>query len=215
MIEWDSKDHSVLSFASSGTKSSLADGVSIHGLPGKPPHCLATSSLGKSSLQPSLAAHNSTGPLPRTLTEREVMKDPPETTDFISALFLEPLIILPQNKVPYNLQTTLGIFYVATQRLESDSIHLLELRLLGPPIKGSVSIKGSALCSWEYGHCQNPRLLSLPLALSLFIPAISLKIDSSEEASQPLPSVSLSRNHLIEKTWSMSGFSDRGKQTGP
>lgn len=76
MIEWDSKDHSVLSFASSGTKSSLADGVSIHGLPGKPPHCLATSSPGKSSLQPSLAAHNSTGPLPMTLTGREVMKEP-------------------------------------------------------------------------------------------------------------------------------------------
>lgn len=76
MIEWDSKDHSVLSFASSGTKSSLADGVSIHGLPGKPPHCLATSSPGKSSLQPSLAAHNSTGPLPRTLTGREVMEEP-------------------------------------------------------------------------------------------------------------------------------------------
>lgn len=69
-IEWDSKDHSVLSLASSGTKSSLADGVSIHGLPGKPPHCLATSSPGKSSLQPLLTAHDSTGPLARALTER-------------------------------------------------------------------------------------------------------------------------------------------------
>lgn len=57
-IEWDSKDHSVLSLASSGTKSSLADGVSIHGLPGKPPHCLATSRPGKSSLQPLLTAHD-------------------------------------------------------------------------------------------------------------------------------------------------------------
>lgn len=47
-INWDRKDHLVLSLVSSGTKSSLADGVSSHSLPGNLPQCLATFSIGES-----------------------------------------------------------------------------------------------------------------------------------------------------------------------
>lgn len=117
-IEWDSKDHSVLSLASSGTKSSLADGVSIHSLPGKPPHCLATSSPGKSSLQPSLAAHNLTGPLPRTLTGREDMEEPSQDNRLHEYCLLGGLDNPPLNKKsPTIPRLPRGIFYEATESL--------------------------------------------------------------------------------------------------